>query len=103
MIFQFRPLLISLVCLAGVVPSTAIADEPWTASWIGANATKDYQSGNQVSNQWTCFRTEIDLEKALTSAIARIAADSKYWLWINGELAVFEGQLKRGLPVPTRR
>jgi len=74
--------------------------EPWSASWIGANATKDSQPGNQVSNQWTCFRTEIDLEKAPTSAIARIAADSKYWLWINGELAVFEGQLKRG-PTPS--
>ena len=52
------------------------------------------------ANQWTCFRTAIDLEKAPTSAIARIAADSKYWLWINGELAVFEGQLKRG-PTPS--
>lgn len=24
-----------------------------------------------------------------------ISAESKYWLWINGELAIFEGQLKR--------
>ena len=55
------------------------------------------QPGQQ---QWPCFRTEIVLEKAPTSAIARIAADSKYWLWINGELAVFEGQLKRG-PTPS--
>jgi len=29
-------------------------------------------------------------------AIARIAADSKYWLWINDNLVVFEGGLKRG-------
>ena len=28
-------------------------------------------------------------------ALAKIACDSKYWMWINGELAVFEGQLKR--------
>ena len=28
--------------------------------------------------------------------MARIAADSKYWLWINGRLVVFEGGLKRG-------
>lgn len=26
----------------------------------------------------------------------RIAVDSKYWLWVNGELVVFEGGLKRG-------
>jgi alpha-L-rhamnosidase len=30
----------------------------------------------------------------------RIACDSKYWLWVNGRLAVFEGQLKRG-PTPS--
>ena len=32
--------------------------------------------------------------------MARIACDSKYWLWINGDLVVFEGQLKRG-PTPS--
>jgi hypothetical protein len=31
--------------------------------------------------------------------VARIAVDSKYWLWVNGKLAVFEGGLKRG-PTP---
>ncbi|MGB0322614.1 MAG: alpha-L-rhamnosidase C-terminal domain-containing protein, partial [Pseudohongiellaceae bacterium] len=39
------------------------------------------------------------LKKAPKKATARIAADSKYWLWINGEMVVFEGQLKRG-PTP---
>ena len=34
------------------------------------------------------------------SAQLRIAADTKYWLWINGELIVREGGLKRG-PNPT--
>ncbi len=32
-------------------------------------------------------------------AVARIAADSKYWLWINGKIVVWEGGLKRG-PTP---
>ncbi len=32
--------------------------------------------------------------------MARIATDSKYWLWVNGQLAVREGQLKRD-PNPT--
>ena len=174
MIFQFRPLLITLVWLAAVITSPATADEPWKASWISANSSKVSQHTIQVSkalygvagdptkqidltkkiqesiqrgttvvsadnkfagtdpahgsvktlaleytldgtsqkrrvgeddsldlltgktlqknasqadqnaNQWTCFRTAIDLEKDPTSAIARIAADSKYWLWING-------------------
>ncbi len=50
-------------------------------------------------NQWTCFRKVVHLDQLPRQAVARIAADSKYWLWINGELVVFEGQLKRG-PTP---
>jgi len=30
------------------------------------------------------------------SATIHIAVDSKYWLWVNGQLVVFEGELKRG-------
>ena len=51
------------------------------------------------SNQWICYRKTIHLAEAPTQAMARIAVDSKYWLWINGEPVVFEGQLKRG-PTP---
>ena len=51
------------------------------------------------SNQWICYRQTIHLAEAPTQAMARIAVDSKYWLWINGETVVFEGQLKRG-PTP---
>jgi alpha-L-rhamnosidase len=50
-------------------------------------------------NQWSCFRKIVHLDQAPRHAMARIAADSKYWLWINGECVVFEGQLKRG-PTP---
>lgn len=47
-------------------------------------------------NTWIAFRKDISLSKKPHTAITRIAADSKYWLWINGQLAVFEGGLKRG-------
>ena len=47
-------------------------------------------------NTWQIFRKKIVLDKKPAEAQARVAADSKYWLWINGELAVFEGCLKRG-------
>ncbi|VGO13612.1 hypothetical protein PDESU_02169 [Pontiella desulfatans] len=50
-------------------------------------------------NQWSCFRNVVALDEAPRKAMARIAVDSKYWLWINGEQVVFEGQLKRG-PTP---
>ena len=60
----------------------------WKANWI-------WQEDNSTSDTWLCFRKKIDLEIKPENAIARVAADSKYWLWINGELVVFEGQLRR--------
>ena len=54
----------------------------------------DVEAG--APNQWIAFRKDINLEEVPSSVPARIAVDSKYWLWINGELAVFEGELKRG-------
>lgn len=68
------------------------AEDAWTAKWIGVQQPS-------VPNQWLCFRKTITLDAA-DHATARIACDSKYWLWINGELVVFEGQLKRG-PTPS--
>ena len=54
---------------------------------------------NHSENTWQIFRKKIVLDKKPDRASVQIAADSKYWLWINGELAVFEGSLKRG-PAP---
>ena len=48
------------------------------------------------TNQWICFRKSFDLKKKETSAQLHIAVDSKYWLWVNGKMVVFEGELKRG-------
>ena len=47
-------------------------------------------------NQWICFRKSFDLKEKENSAQLHIAVDSKYWLWVNGEMVVFEGELKRG-------
>ena len=52
-------------------------------------------------NQWYAFRREFELssadfESAGGSVRAQIAVDSRYWLWVNGELVVREGGLKRG-------
>ena len=61
----------------------------WHAQWIGA-------STNGVENTWSVFRKHFMVRAVPKSAVARIAVDSKYWLWINGKQAVFEGGLKRG-------
>ena len=61
------------------------------ANWITAD-----DSTCTERNVWIEFRKDFDLKKKVKKAEAKIAADSKYWLWINGEMAVFEGGLKRG-------
>jgi hypothetical protein len=65
----------------------------WEAHWITATESQS------ATNTWICFRKEITIQKKPAAALARIAADSKYWLWINGRRVIFEGGLKRG-PTP---
>lgn len=47
-------------------------------------------------NTWLIFRKDIKLDQVPDTLMADIAADTKYWMWLNGELVVFEGGLKRG-------
>jgi len=78
----------SFVLLASLATATTGAAS-WTGQWIGF----DLPPG---PNQWIAYRHEFDVSDTGERAEARIACDSKYWLWLNGELVVFEGQLKRG-------
>jgi hypothetical protein len=77
---------------AFIHPDTS-ADLSWSCSLI-ADATPSRK------NQWTAFRRKLSLDHVPEAAIARIAADSKYWLWVNGVPVCREGGLKRG-PTPT--
>lgn len=52
-----------------------------------------------ADGEWLCFRKEFFLLSTSRTSL-KIAADTKYWLWVNGELVVREGGLKRG-PNPT--
>jgi alpha-L-rhamnosidase len=62
----------------------------WQAEWIGLE-------GDSKPNSWICYKKEFDIKTQLKQSIkAQIACDSKYWLFINGKLAIFEGQIKRG-------
>jgi hypothetical protein len=65
----------------------------WQAQWITASQNQD------KSNTWLCFRKDFNVVQIPDTAIALIAADTKYWLWINGRMVIFEGGLKRG-PTP---
>lgn len=67
---------------------------PWKAQWIN---TERCQS---ATNTWLIYRKSFGVTDVPDQLIARIAADSKYWLWINDQLVIFEGGLKRG-PSPS--
>lgn len=61
------------------------------ARWISID------NGELPPNSWVAFRGKVQVEDRNLSEIeALIAVDSKYWLWVNGEMVVFEGGLKRG-------
>jgi alpha-L-rhamnosidase len=69
-----------------------IAKTNWNAKWIG-------EAIESKPNTFYKFRHSFLLNKIPAKAITAIAVDSKYWLYINEKLVVFEGQLKRG-PTP---
>ena len=57
------------------------------------NAKQIWITRENGFNTWMCFRKEFD---SGIPALAQIAVDSKYWLYLNGKLVVREGGLKRG-------
>ncbi len=83
-----------LALLSVCVLTSAAAEFSSDARWITAA-----QGEVDAENTWIAFRKDVTLDAIPDEAVALIAADSKYWLWLNGELVVFEGSLKRG-PTP---
>lgn len=72
----------------------------WEAEWIW---TKQ-KIGEP--NTWVALRKEVNIDDfnpndTNQTATAFISADSKYWLWINGEQVVFEGSYTGG-PSPVK-
>ncbi len=79
-----------LLCLHSMFAVEVFANDTWKAKWISKSQTQSQ------TNTWLAFRKNVSIESVPETLIARMAADTKYWLWINGRLVVFEGGLKRG-------
>ena len=47
-------------------------------------------------NRWYAYRREWNIVRPVRELHLTIAADSKYWLWINDDVVVYEGGAKRG-------
>ena len=60
------------------------------AKWI-------WKRGENRAYTWMCFVKDFSCEAVLDTALVKIAADTKYWLFINGKTVLLEGGLKRGL------
>ena len=81
---------------------------PWDDPNVnaGTTAVRRIHRRHRLRRKWVSARLDsptsgrlrktLSLSAAPTVATARIACDTKYWIWINGKLVVFEGGLKRG-------
>src|SRR5262245_25960479 len=76
--------------MCGIVVGRSAGSDTMTAQWIWADDAV-------LGNAWVRFRKRFNASAGPVTA--RVAVDSKYWLWLNGRLIVREGGLKRG---PTR-
>ena len=63
----------------------------WSAQWIWTKACSE--------DSYVAFRKTFTLDETVESATAFISAVDKYVLWVNGEMVVLDGSLKRG-PTP---
>lgn len=63
---------------------------------INAQSQWIWQQQDGPANTWIAFRKTITIDAVPAEAMVKIAVDSKYWLWINGEMVLFEGGLARG-------
>lgn len=82
---SFLVCIFSLFCVL-----RAESREQWKALWISS------EHAQSTTNEWQSFRKVVTIDNVPEKLMAKIAADSKYWLWINDEMVVFEGSLKRG-------
>ena len=85
----------TILLLVGVVfltiPTFSMSNSP---SW--ADAQWIWQQEDGPANTWVAFRKSFNLNEIPDQALSKIAVDTKYWLWINGEMVLFEGGLARG-------
>ncbi|TNJ44993.1 family 78 glycoside hydrolase catalytic domain [Tamlana fucoidanivorans] len=74
-----------------IISTTTFATNPnWdNAQWI-------WQQEDSPSNTWMSFRKTISIDEIPEKVEAHISVDSKFWLWVNGEMVIFEGGLSRG-------
>ena len=85
---KFTKLIFTIVLFA--YSCSSIASQPQEPKWLTIS------NFEHSPNQWYNLRKEVVLNDVPEKTTVKFAADSKYWLWINGKLAIYEGMVKRG-------
>lgn len=75
------------------LPYVSALDGYKKTEWSGA---KWIWTEKNPSNSYMAFRKTFDLSAKPAKATLNVSAESKYWLWVNGELTVYDGSPKRG-------
>jgi hypothetical protein len=84
---QLLPVLLLMVFFT-VPVLNARGNNPYGTSW---HAQWIWQEDDGPANTWLCFRKETGIPEVPHDVFTRIAAENKYWLYINGSLVVKEG------------
>ena len=84
-----KKILVALFLMLTLVSFSRAEEYAWKGRWISKEA-------QCRPNTWMAFKKVVQLDQVPASLEARIAVDSRYWMWINGEMVVREGALKRG-------
>lgn len=87
-------------------PSTEKADKsslPYVASLDSMKKT-DFEANwiwdsRSLSDSYVAFRKKVTIDSLPETALTYLSADSKYYLWVNETLVVYDGSSKRG-PTP---
>ena len=87
---HLRCSILMLLMILQIFCANATAQSSPDAQWIAPSVISD------DPNSWLAYRKVINFNQKSKRIVTKIAADSKYWLWINEKLIVFEGGLKRG-------
>jgi hypothetical protein len=80
-----KGLMIFVGCLPLFTPYDTCA-QSWSANWI-------WTSDQGPNNTWLSFRKKVTLSAQPAKALTRIAAENKYWLYVNDHLVVADGGL----------
>ena len=88
-------------CLAGAAQESPAAPDVAAggdARWV---THPDLVGRQAPPDTWLRFRTDLTVSGAVPARVpVTLGADTKYWLYVNGELVVREGGLKQG-PTPS--